>query len=455
MTRQARSRHWVVAVLATALAGCGSADGGVSTPVTSEPVAAPTGQPAECAAVADPEPVGIRVQWEGPWDPDAAPALIERFETAAPGGQVEVAEPVETGGAVAMLLGADPPTLARVPADSVRSLVRAGAIRPIDDCVDDRLIADGELDAVRQLGLVDGARYGVAGNVDFTVMLYDAVAFGRAGLDPASPPATWGALYDAGVVLRDRAGIERPIAGLPPAAVLTDDALTDQLSTSASEWRAMRADGLLLDPRTSQAGGLPPLGEGSAAIEFVHASSLWGYARAVADGQAPAVDLRVAASPGSSDERVMLGGDVWVISARSTPGQALLASALLNWLVAPPQQATLHTLTDLLPTTSSAAADPVAVSYWKDLPLLAEVWSQLSQAAAAPSDWTTAPGAALAAGTTIASEGDGVTIEQQWSQLNAALATSTALDPVELLGCVYPLHDPPAPLTACIPTPGT
>jgi ABC-type glycerol-3-phosphate transport system substrate-binding protein len=379
--------------------------------------------------------------------------MIERFEAAVPGTRVAVAEPVEAGDLVAMFLGDDPPALARVPFDAVAALARVGAIRPIDNCVDDRLVADGELDAARQLGLVEDVRYGVAGNVDAVLMLYDAAAFQNAGLDPTSPPAMWSELRDAAVALRDQAGIAHPIANLSLAVTLADDAISDALSSSARAWLALQADGLLLDAHDASAATLPPLGDGRAAIEFVHVDGLWGYAASLAAGQAPDADLRIAAAPGAAGGRVPIGGDVWVLSARATPDESALASTLLAWLIAAPQQASLHTVTDLFPTSSSAGADPAAVGYWAGLPLLADAWEHLAQAAAAPAGWMTTPGAGLAVNVTLpAGDGDTRSAQQRWAALTAALDASQTVDPAELLACVYPPHELPQPITSCIPS---
>lgn len=392
--------------------------------------------------------VSIDVRWAGSyWDHAGAVALIDSWDDRVPGVEVEVHEPVVPGDNVAALVEKTAPVLVRVPPDAVEALRGAGLIRPVPDC-GATPAADLELGRMFDEGRTRWAR---AGNIGVIAMLYDRSAFERAGLDPDRPPATWDELEAAAHQLRDRADMPTPIANLWPSVVgLTGHQVGDRppaaLRTVVRLWR----DGLVLPPHDPEE--VPPLGHGRAAIELVGEGAVWGYGSALAAGQAPDADLSLAPVPGVHAPVVPVVSMVWVINAEATDSEAAAAATFLDWLARDEQQAALHPLTDLLPSSFSASREPAVRRYWDQIPLIGDLWALAVQHGAIVDDEVMAPGAllvldALTVGRTAVTGAD-----DAWQRMRDAISAARRLpaDDVALLGCIYPDHERPSPLTSCV-----
>lgn len=390
------------------------------------------------------EVVTVDVQWAGGWDDVAAPAVLERWDAQVGSVQVAVLPAVMEGDAASRLTQPDPPVLARVPLEALGSLAEAGLVRTLDACLE----PEGEdwLPGSAALGMLGGIRHGVTGNVALHGLLYDRAAFGRAGL--SSAPATWADLVEAAAALQ-AAGTATPIAGLAPRLVVSGD-LGSEASAGAEAFVASAVQGQLLDPAT-QTTDVLPLGDGRSAIHVLDPGSAWAYASALAGGQAPAADLAVAPLPGDTGPQVPVSGDVWVISTEATDAEATAATALLAWLLEPQQQALLHSLTDLFPSSLAAVDDPVLVEYWGRLPLLAELWEAARAEGRGAAAWTGVLGAGATIDEALLSAGfDGADLDTAWAESQSLLGAAAETDPLELLQCVWPGHEPSRPLRACV-----
>jgi ABC-type glycerol-3-phosphate transport system substrate-binding protein len=437
---QRRTRAAAAAATVLCVAGASCAD---------DPIATLAGASDPCGT---PDPAGdvqIELQWQGAWDEVAAPALIERWDDATPGVDIVVLPAVAPG--VGHVLGDDPPALSRVDPAAIGSLVAAGAIRPLDACVTGPAVTGRVLPGAELLGVHDGVRYGVAGNLAPSVMLYDHAGLLAAGVAEDALPATWDELHELAGTLRSTGAFAAPVVRAVDPVALVGAELTDDVPDGVQAWSEMDQESLLLDVAPDDE--LLPVGDGRAAFEIADPGRLWAYGSALGEGQAPDADVRVAAVPGTRDAGVPVGGDVWVVSTSASEEEAAAAASLLAWLVAPPQQAALHPLTDLFPTSEAAAAHAITVEYWSRLPLLAEVWAVTADASVAAPSWTTVPGVVLGVGTTTRPGLRDEDLAAAWSELNDAVDAFAALDPLEALECAYPDHAPPAPVTACASVP--
>ena len=345
-------------------------------------------------ATSDTTAVDLRMLWGGAWDQDGAEDLLAEWSGTRPEVELTVDSVGTPVDAARALLGSEPPTLAKVPADLVGLLAEAAVIAPLTACNGFTAASSGAGDgdaeplarAADALGVRDEVRWAVPAGVQTALLLRDRALLRRAGVDADAAPGTLAALREqaSAVVLL---GVTHPIAGFDPTAATLAEGIGDRPSATVEQYVGLGADGLVQPagaPSAAPGAGEDaagsdrlPVGSGDAAFAVVNPSQLWGYAEALAQGQAPAADLAVSALPaGFGPVRPVLG-DVWVLSASATPGQSSAAAQLLEWLGRPEQQAALLPLTDLFPTSAAAANEPVLEAYWQRLPLLQDAFRVL------------------------------------------------------------------------------
>jgi multiple sugar transport system substrate-binding protein len=90
------------------------------------------------------------------------------------------------------LAAGHPADLTQISLNVLPSLVKAGAIKPIDDLVASDPSVTKQLDKTfLDLGKVDGKQYALPYVTSTPILLYNEDVFKKAGLDPNSPPQTW------------------------------------------------------------------------------------------------------------------------------------------------------------------------------------------------------------------------------------------------------------------------
>ncbi|UDY37966.1 ABC transporter substrate-binding protein [Dermatobacter hominis] len=393
----------VVALLATGCAGGGA----VPTPLAGDDGPAPAVAVSGCGRTAPADRSGtvVEVLWGGAWDERDGPALLERWDDSDDEVDVLVADAPSPSAAARELLGDDPPTIAKVPADMVPVLAHAGAIAPLGPCVESAPApgepsgrpADPLREAAMELGTYGDARWGVPVGVDTLVLLRDRALLRSAGVDPDRPPATLAELHEQAAAVRAAEGTEHPVAGFGPDEVAVGAGLGTAPTAAAEQYVEMAHDGLLV--RSDRIAGPSrrdeplPVGSGGSAFAVVNVSQLWGYANALAEGQARGVDLAVSALPGETGAASPVLGDVWVMSSSATEAQSSAAGALVDWLAADEQQAALVPLTDVLPLSTGAADLPVTAPHWERLPLVRAAQRLVAAQPAAVAPWRQVPGA--------------------------------------------------------------
>jgi sn-glycerol 3-phosphate transport system substrate-binding protein len=352
-----------------------------------------------CGASIDGEAVPITLRiGDDRWFVEAFEDLIDGFNDS----QDDVVASLDVVGGHPARFGLDllrsdaaVPALVVAHPGTVDALIEAEAIIPLDGCAG---TTDDDLGRFFPPSLAaytrDGAHWALPRNLFTTVLAYDRTAFADAGLDPDSPPRTLAELHAASTALAELGRFEAPMAIADPISFLVASGvpLTSQGAAAfdmpdavavASELAAMTQEGLILggDPAPSP---LPPIGAGRVAVEQVDLGGIWGYASALAEGQAPAADIGVMAIPGLHGPSTPVGGAVFVLPSATTPREQAAAWRLLRWLEQPAQQAQLHVLTDTLPSDPAAGDEPVATGYWDELPLFEAAWSLVAEHARGP-----------------------------------------------------------------------
>lgn len=413
-----------VGAIAMALAACGSDT--------------PPRDAASCPR-AGKTPTNIDITWSGPWDDDAAIAAVKTWTDGQGGVTANVRhEDRPFFGAPLALLNDEPPVVAAVSYAAVPALAQAGAIRQIGDCLAAAGVDfDRMLPAAVAKGDVGGRRYGAPANNDTILMLYDRAAFRDAGLDPDRPPATMREVLDAARILRDH-GKPRPVAfDAPHLALLGLDLDTADARTAAQQWVDLVREGLLTEPEDFK--GLPPVGSGAAAMQYADAATLWSYASALDDGQAPAADIGIAPYPAYRDAIAPVGGSVWVVSTKATDDQVAAGVAFIAWASEVAQQAALHEIADVLPSSPAARDEPSLETSWARRTLVRDAFDVFSSHPSTLRGWETVIGSheVIVPSLWRAARGESG-FDEAWNDIRTRvheLERSQATDAASLIAC--------------------
>ena len=386
------------------------------------------------------DPTSLDITWSGPWDDDAATAAIETWADRHGSVMVNVRhEDRPFFGAPLALLSDQPPVVAAVNYAAVPALAHAGAIRPVGDCLAAAGVPfDQMLPAAVAKGEVGGRRYGAPANNDTTLMLYDRAAFRAAGLDPDRPPTTMRDVLDAARVLRDHGKARSVAFDAPHLALLGLDLDSADARIAAEQWVELVREGLLTEPDDFK--GLPPVGSGAAAMQYADAATLWSYAAALADGQAPAADIGIAPYPAYRNGIAPVGGSVWVVSANATSDQVAAGVAFIAWASEVPQQATLHEIADVLPSTPAARSEPSIDASWARRPLVRDAFDVFTSHPSTLRGWETVIGSheVVIPGLWRVARGE-IGFDTAWDDIRTRihdLERAQATDAASLIACV-------------------
>lgn len=309
------------------------------------------------------------------------PELVRRYMAIPPGGR-----------------GA--PDLVHLPPPPSRAAADTRRVVPVQPCLDASQtdLADfvpsalaGTRSAGVQWGLPDGL---VAG-----LLLYDAGAFVRTGLDPNRPPPTLAELRAAAERLH-AAGVSRPIAQLDVFSLLqasgvqladADDGHDGPQrratfgSPDAHEvlrWaQRLVSDQLVapFNPNGTWADDLLAIGRGDAAMTVHTSLDLKDVTKALAQGQAPGFRMGVAPLPTlHGPARSQYAAGSFLLSNGPSMVRRAAAWSFLEWFESPAQQAEWHRAGIFFPTRLSAAADPGVAALWSREPVLAEAWDAMT-----------------------------------------------------------------------------
>lgn len=420
----------MLSVVALGAAACGGD--------TNERAGAPDACPLESLDHGD--AVDLSVMWAGGFNPSSTTARIAEFDAKQDGITVDVEN---TGGffePALRFLDDDPPVIGEVGYSILPALAEAGAIRPVGPCLESAGVDfDTMLPAAVAKGQYDGKTYGASSNIDVELLLYDRAAFDRAGLDPDVAPRTFDELLTDGRALRDKLGLEHPVAWpFPQIALVGLDIASPDARAAAEAWLQLAKEDLLYGPID---GDPPPIGTGNAAIQLVEPHGLWGYASAIDAGQSPDADLGVAPLPSVQAPVSPIGGGVWVVSASATDAEVAAAARFLAWYGQPEQEAFFHINTDMYPSSTLGAANATTATYWQEHTLLGEGWTALTERPIELKGWEVVLGSFATLIPRLLEVVDGgATFDHQWETIVATMAKLEAAqkaDPERLLRCLF------------------
>lgn len=316
------------------------------------------------------------------------PELVRRYMAIRPGGR-----------------GA--PDLVQLPSPPSRAAADTRRVVPVQPCLDASQtdLADFVPSALAGTR-AEGVQWGLPDGHAADLLLYDAGAFVRAGLDPDRAPRTLAELRAAAERLH-AAGVSRPIARLDVFSLLQASGVqladandghdgpqrrTTFGSPDAHEvlrWaQRLVSDQLVapFNPNGAWAEDLLAIGRGEAAMTFHTSLDLKDVSKALAQGQAPGFRMGVAPLPtlhGPARSQHTAGS--FLLSNGPSLVRRAAAWKFLEWFESPAQQVEWHRDGTFFPTRLSAAADPGLAALWSREPL-GEAWAAMTGP-----DWVAVP----------------------------------------------------------------
>lgn len=263
---------------------------------------------------------------------------------------------------------------------------------PAQACLDAADTTLDDLDGTVRAAAIDEVQWGVPFGVNASVLTYDRAAFRRAGLDPDRPPTTLAEVSDAARALV-AAGVSRSGLGLPGDGELLVAGGVDPAgdvegpeAQAVGEWLLdAAAQGLVtLLPAAGQ-GSVGWLVDHEVAMVIEPTVYLGEDAAAVRQGQAPDVELGVAAIPTpDGPPTAPFGASALFLTAATSDVERAGAWEFAEWLNEPEQQARIAATTEYLPANPSAADATEVQSRFAAEPELGAAWSVVSTATPAP-----------------------------------------------------------------------
>ena len=234
------------------------------------------------------------------------------------------------------------------------------------------------------------------------VLYYNSLAFQKAGLDPADPPATLDEvraysqkLVDTGTTRHGIAiemhswSIENWLSKFDQPIVNNDNGRTARATQAVFDsdpgrelfwWLdAMVDDGLAVNVGRNPSGAdtLLTIGAGDSAMTHGSSAAMRSVFGVLESGEFP--DVKVAVSPMAGGEGgVVVGGASLFIVNKSSPVEQEAARIFARWLNEPAQQAEWHIGSGYVPLRTSAAQLPAIQEFWAANPQFRVVYDQLS-----------------------------------------------------------------------------
>lgn len=311
---------------------------------------------------------------------------------------------------LATLREGNPPEIVQVNEPYLRSMIDSKSVIPIQVCLDaDNYETDDYLAIPLAQNTVDQKLWAMPFNVSVPVLYFNATAFKKAGLDPATPPTNFEELRAASEKLVSSGAARSGVAfELKPAYLEQWSAMAgvsmvdhangrDGLATKATFDNKtglgiyqfidqMLDDKLAISVGRNRAGfdHLLALAKGDAAMTFGTSAALGSVLNVLASGQFPDVEAAVASmpipgtgQPASNGGVLIGGGSLYIVEKGTTPEQRAGSWDFTKWLNEPAQQARLHVATGYVPLRSSSVSLPEVVDAWKKTPQLRVAYDSL------------------------------------------------------------------------------
>ncbi len=293
-------------------------------------------------------------------------------------------------------VAADLPDVVHVPDFALGAVLDASALDPVQTCLDELGTSSGDfLPEALEASQLSGVQWGLPLGWNGLLLVYDRNDLAAAGL-PTDAPTTLAGLTSLAEAIRDTGGPPTPIVGrlvlfdlLGAAGVSTVDRADGHAGpptrtlvgepdgVAVFEWAdELVESGLfdLLDPNDPLA-GVFAIAEGRATFTLVEARELWQIGQALRQGQAPDVDLAVAAVPGIDEPGLLAHGEHLYLGRTLDPRRNNAAWVYLSFLTDAAGQAAWHSGADPFPARRSSSEDPTVTDLWETVPLLAQAWN--------------------------------------------------------------------------------
>ena len=394
-----------LAAVAALLAACGGGGGGASSTTT----AAATGcrpQALDSAA----KPVNITV-WHSMTlaNLDALVALTDRFNASQRDVHVTLVNQTSYDDTFekfrAGLSTGQLPDVMQLKDTALQQVIDSRAALPVQACVDAAHYDTSDF-VPRTLAYwtVKGTLWAMPFNISNPVLIYDKVAFRKAGLDPEKPPTTLDGLQAAAQALV-HAGYQGMGLKLDPWHLEQWLALEGQPYVDHGNGRQGRAGEVMFDNANGQRvfsflsnlvrshlavtnpatgpGALDNLlgiGAGKYGMTIDSSGLLGSVHAALASGQYAGHEIGIGPMPGRSDDGgVLVGGAAMYILARSSPAKQAAAWRYLTFLDQPDSQATWAAATGYVPVRKSSVDTQTIQQLWQTIPGFKVAYDQLVQ----------------------------------------------------------------------------
>lgn len=271
----------------------------------------------------------------------------------------------------------NPPAITQIYEIGTKRAMDSNAFVPIEDYIpEDMVDIDALLEPVLNYYISDGKLYSMPFNSSNPILMYNADAFRRSGLDPTRPPETFDAIRvaanelvengvtDYGITFANYSWfVEQWFAEQDAQLVnnrngrdgdATESRLDSEVARSLFEWWVeLERDGLYVNP------GIEARGEAADLFCSQKAAMLIGSTSSLADIEERASDAEFEMATGYfpvPDKRtgVLVGGGSLWLAADIPRSQRKAAGEFLAWLSKPSQQARWHRGTGYLPVHEDA-----------------------------------------------------------------------------------------------------
>ena len=391
---------------AALLAACGGGGGGTSSTTAA---AAPTGCAPQALDGAS-KPVEITV-WHSMTraNNDTLVALTNQFNASQHDVHVTLVnqtsytdtfEKFRAGLSTGQL-----PDVMQLQDTDLQQVIDSRAALPVQACVNaTRYDTSDFIPRTLAYWTVKGTLWALPFNISNPVLIYDKVAFRKAGLDPEQPPATLAGLQSAAQALV-RAGYQGMGLKLDPWHLEQWLALEGQAFVDNGNGRSGRATKVVFDNANGQRiftalsdlvhghvavtnaatgpgqfDNLLGIANGKYGMTIDTSASLGTIHQVLSSGQFPGHDLGVGPMPGRADEGgVLVGGAAMYILARSSPAKQAAAWRYLTFLDQPDSQATWAAGTGYVPVRKSSVDTATIQNLWRTIPGFKVAYDQLVQ----------------------------------------------------------------------------
>jgi sn-glycerol 3-phosphate transport system substrate-binding protein len=294
----------------------------------------------------------------------------------------------------------EPPAIAQIYEIGTKQAMDSGAFVPVEEHIPDGAVDVGSLlDPVLSYYRTDGTLYSMPFNSSNPILVYNADAFRRAGLDPTTAPETYEAVSETAQQLVESGAapygitfanyswyVEQWFAEQDQQLVnhrngREADATEAYLDSDAAVWtfewwRELEREGLYYNP------GIEARGEAKRAFHDEEAAMLIGSTSSLAGIESGATDAGFEMGTGYfpvPDRRagVLVGGGSLWLSESIAPRQRDAAAAFIGWLARPEQQARWHQETGYFPVHERAVTRLQRDGWFEENPHFRTAFEQL------------------------------------------------------------------------------